>query len=195
MRNAAGFHMQPQDIRALEQQLIAITADADKLLDGLSEQHGTRRPGPKSWSIAECFDHLAKTNNVYLRAMKYPAEKARREKRLRKGPATPGIVGTLFAKTLEPPPGFGFPAPGSIKPGAGLTLQQSVSAFRESHERLRLFLIEHADLDLANIEFSNPLPFSSFTLAAAFHVLAAHERRHLWQSWNIRRGLTGPGAR
>lgn len=30
-----------------------------------------------------------------------------------------------------------------------------------------------------------------FSLATGLHVIAAHERRHLWQAWRVRRALEG----
>jgi hypothetical protein len=45
-----------------------------------------------------------------------------------------------------------------------------------------------AALDLAGIRFVNPfLPGVRFSLATGLHVIAAHERRHLWQAWRVRR--------
>jgi hypothetical protein len=59
-----------------------------------------------------------------------------------------------------------------------------------SQADVREFLRAHADLDLAGIRFPNPLVRSiRFSLATGLHVIAAHERRHLWQAWSVRRLL------
>jgi hypothetical protein len=40
------------------------------------------------------------------------------------------------------------------------------------------------------VRFPNPLVRGlRFSLATGLHVIAAHERRHLWQAWRIRRGM------
>jgi hypothetical protein len=33
-----------------------------------------------------------------------------------------------------------------------------------------------------------------FSLATGLHVLAAHERRHLWQAWRVREAATSAAA-
>ncbi len=117
----------PADIRGLLDQLEAAEREARALVAGLSEEQGTWRLEPGSWSISECFDHLATANRVYLVA---------------------------------------------------------------SQADVHAFLRGHADLDLAGIRFPNPLVRGvRFSLATGLHVIAAHERRHLWQAWKVRRML------
>jgi hypothetical protein len=44
-----------------------------------------------------------------------------------------------------------------------------------------------ADIDLARVTFPNPfIRGVRFSLATGLHVIAAHERRHLWQAWRVR---------
>jgi hypothetical protein len=50
------------------------------------------------------------------------------------------------------------------------------------------FLQRYAAIDLAHVVFPNPfIRGVRFSLATGLHVLAAHERRHLWQAWRVRR--------
>ena len=69
--------MAPDDIQRLEDQLDAAERDADALVAGVSEAIGTWRAAPGSWSMAECLDHLATANRVYLEAMREAATRAR----------------------------------------------------------------------------------------------------------------------
>ena len=67
---------------------------------GLTPEQGVWRAEPASWSIAQCLDHLATANRVYLRAMQPAAEDAlaaRPAKRRR--PAVPGLIGGWFVRT------------------------------------------------------------------------------------------------
>jgi hypothetical protein len=55
---------------------------------------------------------------------------------------------------------------------------------------VRTFLTRYADIDLAGVRFVNPfIRGIRFSLATGLHVIAAHDRRHLWQAWNVRRAL------
>ena len=179
-----------RDIAELDDQFEAIARDYAALVDGLDERSGTWRPEPSAWSVAECLDHLATANRAYLAEMRPAAAAARAAGRMRRGPAKPGIYGRLFAYTLDAPPKAWSKskAPTLIKPGPSPSLAAAATAFAASHEEARRFLRENADLDLAGITYVNPLARRLRpSLATGLHVLSAHERRHLWQAWNVRR--------
>jgi len=178
------------DIETLEEQLIAAKRDAQSVVAGLTGEQGTWRSDARSWSIAECLDHLAIGNRVYLRAMEEPAVRARTEGRQRRSPATPGLLGGWFVRTLEPPVRARLKAPRLIRPQKDPSLSDALADFVASQEKVRAFLRSYADIDLAGVRFPNPfVPGLRFSLATGLHVIAAHERRHLWQAWRVRRRL------
>ncbi len=182
----------PADIQELHDQLDAAERDAQAIVDGLTEEHGTLRPRAGAWSVSECLDHLATANRVYLRAMQEPADRARAHGRLRSRPAKPGAAGRLFLFTLEPPPQWWskLKAPRKIRPREAPPLADAFASFAASQAAVRAFLNSHADLDLTGIHFPNPFVRGiRFSLATGLHVITAHERRHLWQAWNVRRAI------
>ncbi len=180
----------PEDIAALDSAYEAIDRDARLVVAGMSEALGTWRAAPEKWTIAECLDHLASGNRVYLEAMRPAAGRAAAEGRTRRGPARPGLVGGWFSWLLEPParPLFRTKAPRKIRPRVSPPLAETAAAFLASHDEVRAFLREFAAIDLAGVTFPNPLVAGvRFSLASGLHILAAHDRRHLWQAWNVRR--------
>jgi hypothetical protein len=179
-----------RDIQDLGEALDAIERDARTLIDGLTEELGAWRAAAGSWSVAECLDHIGTGNSVYVRAMKPAAERALRSRRLRCRPAEPGLIGGWFVRLLEPPvnPGFRLKAPRAIRPRPSPPLQETFAQFLTSHDEVRTFLRQYADIDLAGVHFRNPFVRGiRFSLATGLHVLVAHERRHLWQAWRVRR--------
>ena len=185
------------DIQALDDALAAAEDDARALAAGLSEELGSWRPSASAWSIAECFDHLAVANTVYLQAMEPPAAQAKANGQARRRPAVPGIVGGWFVRMLEPPvkPRFRIKAPTKIEPRRNPALQDAVSAFLASQSGARNFLRTYADVDLTGVRFPNPFVGGvRFSLATGLHVIAAHDRRHLWQAWQVRRALQPAGG-
>jgi DinB superfamily len=185
------------DIKDLKDQLDAADRDAQALVADLNEERGGWRAGAGSWSVAECLDHLATTNRVYLHAMKEPAIRARERGRERRGPAKPGFVGRWFARTMEPPVKMRFrmKAPRLIKPRTAPALADAFAGFRTSQDEVRAFLLEYADLDLAGVRFPNPFVRGiRFSLATGLHVITAHQRRHLWQAWRVRRAAEAAAA-
>jgi DinB superfamily len=177
------------DIVALEDAFDAAERDARALVSGLTETLGAWRSDANSWSVAECLDHLAIANRVYLRAMQPVGERALTQGRRRRGPAQPGMIGGWFIRTLEPPvkPRFRGKAPQNIRPRRAPSLGDAIGQFLASQDEVRAFLRRYADLDLAGVRFPNPfIRGVRFTLATGLHVIAAHERRHLWQAWRVR---------
>jgi hypothetical protein len=178
------------DIRDLVEELAANEREAAKVVDGLSAERGVWRPSPAAWSVAECLDHLATANRVYLGELRPAAARARERGRLRRGAARPGLVGGWFVATLEPPPRplFKLKAPRKIQPRSSPPLADAYAGFITEHRAAAAFLSDNADLDLAHVRFVNPFVRGiRFSLATGLHVIAAHERRHLWQAWRVRR--------
>lgn len=178
----------PAELEKIIADLDAADRDARALVDGLDEAGGTWRQAPGRWSVAECLDHLAVANRVYLAAMSGPAEDARAKRRMRRGPARPGILGGLFVRSLEPPVRVKTPNPRLIVPRTSPPLDDAFRAFLASQEQVRAFVRKVADLDLAGVMFPNPfIGGLRWSLATGLHVIPAHDRRHLWQAWNVRR--------
>ena len=109
----------PSELQKLDEALAAAKGEASALVDGLPEPLAAWRADEGSWSVAECLDHLATANRVYLAAMRPSAEQALRDGRRRRGPAQPGLIGGWFVKYLEPPvkPRLKSKAPRTIRPG------------------------------------------------------------------------------
>jgi len=180
----------PTDLQRLDEALDAAERDARALVAGLTDTGGGWRAEPGSWSVAECLDHLATANRVYLAAMAPAAAQARSDRRERRGPAEPGLVGGWFVRYLEPPvkARLKSKAPRTIRPRTAPALGDAFAAFLASHGEVRTFLRTYAGIDLAGVRFPNPfIRGVRFSLATGLHVIAAHERRHLWQAWRVRR--------
>jgi hypothetical protein len=179
----------PADLQRLDDALGAAERDARALVAGLTEAQGAWRESAGSWSVAECLDHLATANRVYLGAMQPSAAWALGDRRARRGPAQPGLVGGWFVKYLEPPvkAALKSKAPRVIRPRTAPALSDAITAFLASQDDMRTFLRTYADIDLTGVRFPNPfIRGVRFSLATGLHVIAAHERRHLWQAWRVR---------
>lgn len=189
-------HSSHPDIEALRAAFDAAERDARALVTGLTEERGTWRADPGSWSVAECLDHLAVANGVYLRAMGPASENALVRGRLRRGPAVPGPVGRLVVWTFEPPVKryLKLRAPGKIRPRSGPRLSDAAAAFFGSQDEIRAFLSRFEEIDLAGVHFPNPfIRGVRFSLATGLHILAAHERRHLAQAARVKEAAEEAG--
>lgn len=176
------------DLRNLLDALDAAERDARALKDGLTSSQGAWRESPGSWSVAECLDHLATANRVYLAAMEPSAAQARSAGSRRRGPAQPGVLGGWFVRFLEPPVKRKGKAPRKIRPRTGPALDDAFTSFLATQNDVRAFVRTYGEIDLARVRFPNPfIRGLRLSLATGLHVIAAHERRHLWQAWRVRR--------
>jgi len=181
-----------EELQRLGQELDAAQADAAALVQGLDAAGGAWRREPGSWSIAECLDHLATANRVYLRVMQPAAERARERGKLRRGPAVPGMLGRWFVNWMEPPvrPRMRGKSPRLIRPREQPPLESAYADFLHQQDQVRAFIAAYADIDLAGVTFPNPfITGLRWSLATGLNVIPSHERRHLWQAWNVRKAL------
>lgn len=177
----------PEDLGELQVQLEASDHEAQALLRDLDEEQLNWRPDERSWSIAQCIDHLNVTNRVYLVPIRHAIEEARRKGVVRKGPIHPGFFGRWFVATLEPPPKRKLPAPRKIVPAVRKGKAELIEEWRRAQADLATLLREAAGIDLNGTRFVNPfISVIRFSVGTGFQVIAAHERRHLWQAGQVR---------
>lgn len=178
------------DLRELLQQLDAADDEARRVLDGLANGLDSWRPRTSSWSVAQCLGHLAITNRLYLQTMTTSAERARQHGSRRTKPARPGWIGRWFVRMLEPPvhPRMKVATKAVADPEPTITGEAALAEFLDSQQDVRQFIARYAEIELASVRFVNPfVPGVRFSLATGLHVIPAHNRRHFWQAWQVRR--------
>ena len=177
----------PDDVQKLIEDMNAADRVAEELSAGLSDEDFFWRPdGGKRWSVALCLDHLAVANDIYGRAIETGIADARARGWQRKGPMAPGFFGRKFAESLEPPAKRRTRAPGKIKPQDARGRTEILTAYRAAHDRVRELLVEAATLDANRATFQNPfIGIVRMKVSSGFHVIAAHDRRHLWQAQQV----------
>lgn len=172
------------------QQILAELADLDRraaeMVRALSNDQLNWKPNATEWSIAQCLDHLAKSNYEYSAALHRAIEQARQEPVSAPAPLRPGVFGRTFVRALEPPPRQKMKAPKKIIPSDCMDKDEVLRRFLESEEAMREVVRDGAGLDLNRIRFKNPFFwFLRFTVGTGLLIIAAHNRRHLWQAQTI----------
>jgi DinB superfamily len=171
------------ELDELRIQFEQVSSEADALVDSLRDEQFHWRPAPDVWSIAECLDHLNVTARVYLPKFDEGIAEATRVGAYGRGPFRSSWIGRVLIRTSEPPTRVRMKAPQLFLPAPGLP---------RHHVRrtLRGYQVEFVDrlnrangLDLARARVTSPVSrWLGFSLCAAFALMAAHERRHLWQA-------------
>ena len=172
------------DIEEILTALHAVTSQAEKLCASASPEALQRLPEPGRWSAAQCLAHLAVSNFAYANAMRSASKPALHlHNHERSGPIRVGLLSRWFLAYMEPPAGRRLRAPRAIAPPPFVEVGAALREFQRSQAAVIELLMECRHLDLNKIRFPNPfVPGLRFTVGAGFLIIAAHERRHIWQA-------------
>ena len=176
----------PDDLAAILQGLEESDRQARSLIAELDEERFNWRPDERSWSVAQCLDHLNVGNRIYLESMRSALEAAQTKGSSRRGPIQQRALERWFVRTLEPPPRRRLPAPRKIVPALRKSRAEVGEEWTRNQTQLRDLLYRAAPLDLNQTRFVNPfLRFLRFSVGTGFLVIDAHERRHLLQARKV----------
>jgi len=164
------------------------SAQAQDLAGGLSEPALNWQPnGGKAWSVAQCLDHLAIMNRMYVKALQDAVANNEDQLEPRTVPIQPsGWFTRLFIRYDEPPPKIKLPAPKKIAPPSQLT-SAVVSDFQTLQRQLADFVREWGEADLGDLKVKDPLFPLHLTADTQLLIIAAHNRRHLWQAEQVKK--------
>jgi hypothetical protein len=165
-------------------QLEAARAHLRRLAGPLDDARWAARPGPGRWSVGECVAHLNATSAHYLPRLAHRLEGLAPDGG--QGPFRRDLVGRLFAWSMEPPVRLRFRAPRPFLPGAPPPREPALATFERLQDELVALLAGADSLPLDRVRVSSPVSRRvRFSLLSAFAVLAAHQRRHLWQAERV----------
>ncbi len=161
---------------------------AGTLVSGLAATALNWQPdGGKSWSIAQCLQHLAIMNVIYVNALRQAVENNRDQLEPRRNPMEPsGWLTRLFIGYEEPPPKLKLPAPRKILPPSTVTTDV-LGEFEGAQKGIADFVREWGDADLGDLRLRDPLFPLHFTADTLLLIMSAHNRRHLWQAENVKK--------
>ena len=148
------------------------------------------------WSIAECIVHLNLFSEVFLAAIQTACARARREELFGDGPYKMDLVGRLLKFALEPPSKWTAITTARFEPLVVEPLEKVIPGFIELQSELIGLVISSAGLDLNRIKITSPVSnHVRYNLYSCFQIIAAHQRRHLWQADRSRSFLLSDGMR
>ena len=172
------------EIDQFRSQFEQLSAEADALTNPLSDEQFLWRPGPDSWSIAECLDHLNATARVYLPALDEGISDAIRRGVYSEGPFKYNWLGRLsvrFSKSR-----VRLTAADDMLPGTNRTRHEILAAFHAYQVQYIDRLRQANGVDLARARVRMPLnSWLRIPLGSGFEVMLVHSRRHLAQASRV----------
>jgi len=155
--------------------------DARNLLTYSEEEALSKRRSPSSWSALECIVHLNLATQAMLPGMRDAVEAA---------PATSSatqtfkmdLPGRLLAWSLEPPVLIKMKAPTVAQPLNSPGPEPALQEFEQLHDELIRLVHASAGKQIDQQKMKSPFANMHYNVYSAFRIIAAHDRRHLWQA-------------
>jgi hypothetical protein len=172
------------ELAEYQNQFNANRQQALEICAGLSSAQLNLRPGPDAWSVAECLSHLNISARLYVDQIMPAIERARQRGLMGQGPYKYGIMARWLTRTMEPPPRRKYKVPRRFTdPSSTHDIDRVLTDFDAAGEDWNRCLEAANGLHLARVKVRSPAsPLMRFPLGSLFAMMAAHERRHLWQA-------------
>jgi hypothetical protein len=167
----------------LARQLDRVSEQARALGTEFRPEELSEPPAPGAWSAADNLMHLTVSSRALIPRMSRTLGKLEAEGLRSPHPSRPDWMGRLYAWALEPPVRLKVRAPRPFVPPLGTPASDALEAFLAEQAGLRALAEQSAGLDLEGRKVPSPVSrYIRYNVCAAFHILLAHERRHLWQA-------------
>jgi hypothetical protein len=174
------------EIQQLRDEFQQVAAEATALAARLTAVQFAWKPAADVWSIGECFSHLNATARQCLPKLDEGISEGVRDGLYAEGPFRYGWVDRFLVHASQPPSRWHVPSPAAFLPVPGESRDEILTAFDAAQAQFADRLRRAHGLDLVRIRVTSPVTrWRRFSLGAAFAVLAAHERRHLWQARRV----------
>ena len=165
----------------------AIAKDAAATFGSLGRDQLNWKPATKSWSVAQCFDHLMTINSMYFPLFERMRSNDVSNTFWEKYSPLSGFFGRYLKKTLSPEYPKKMKTTRKAYPSASDLDGKIISQFGE-HQR---HLAEHIgqispEIDLRKTIITSPLlSFVTYSLDDTLTILTVHEHRHLLQAQRV----------
>ena len=179
----------------VESELTAATERARSLVDSTPARLFTVRPALTQWSAAECIAHLSVSTEMFLPVLRRVLDDARNRHLSGNGDPHMDVLGRILRWFLEPPVRTRIKTTAAFVPKSIRAKSEALAEFAALQTQLTDLLRSANDLPIGKLKITSPFDSRvKYNVYSGFLILAAHQRRHLWQAEQavaaLRRGQT-----
>ena len=163
----------------------AVAEDAKATFAPLSNEQLNWKPGEKSWSVAQCLDHIIKTNEQFYPEFAKLASGTRKNSLWESISPLSGWGGRFLIKAVSEDankakaPSKSIVPPSDIDAGIVDKFCEHIAAVNEKVKTV-------ADVDRKKTVVTSPfLAIFTYTLDDAYTVLVEHSKRHIRQAKRV----------
>lgn len=175
------------DLPLCLQAMAAIEADLAKLTANLTAGQFQAPPRAGGWSIGYCIEHLILSGNAFLVKWDAAIHAARPGGRQSDGPFRYSWLGRGILRFAEPPYRVKVKTTRPFDPSSRRPMEETVRRFLKMHQEIAVRLSASRGLDATRVKVRSPfVSWLWYPLGLSFDLALTHERRHLWQAWQVR---------
>jgi len=165
----------------------AIAQDAATTFGGLGRDQLNWKPATKSWSVAQCIDHLMTINSMYFPLFERMRSNDMSNTFWERYSPLSGFFGRYLIKTLSPEYPKKMKTTRKAYPSASDLDGTIISQFGEHQRQLGEHIRQISpEVDLQKTIITSPLlGFVTYSLDDTLTILTVHERRHLLQARRV----------
>lgn len=162
-----------------------ITKDVKKKFLVLSSDELNWKPDPKSWSVAECFQHLIFTNGLYLKHFD-DVSKTESGNGKDSNDYKHSLWGKLILYFVNPKTKMKSKTSASFHPSSSKVEPDVLKKYLEQHDQLTKAISGMKNLDLSRLKMASPINDKiKYNLGDAIKILVLHDQRHILQAERV----------
>ncbi|MBK9155025.1 MAG: DinB family protein [Chloracidobacterium sp.] len=170
-----------------KRELASVADEAKAAFGPLSPEQLNWKPAEKSWSIAQCFDHLITTHSLYIPLFERLAAGDHKPGIFEKVSPFSGFFGRFLIKSMRPENTKKMKTTAKAEPSKSEIGGDIIERFAE-HQGQVIELIERIPdgTDPAKAIITSPLlSIVTYSLADTYTILSVHCQRHLGQAKRV----------
>ena len=172
-----------------------VADDAREAFGSLSAEQLNWRPSEKSWSVAQCFDHLITTHSLYFPIFERLTFGSYRRSAWAGISPFSGFFGRFLVRSLDPGNVKPMKTTGKARPSSSDIGSDIIDRFGGHQEKLAAHIsLIPGEIDSAKTVITSPLmSFVTYSLADALELIDVHCKRHFGQARRVTESTGFPG--
>lgn len=170
-------------LHELEDQFSDIAGRFQTLVRSSGDDLCCSPPAPGSWSAVQCLHHLNISSDAYFPVWQQVISNAGPRKTEFHAPYKVDFWGRLLSWILEPPARIRSKTPLHLEPDERCDATEALNGFMDRQERIIATLHRCRGRAIDQVRMASPAdPRIRYSIWSSFVIVAAHQRRHLWQA-------------
>ena len=171
------------NISAICSELRKTAYDSKKEFGGLSAEQLNWKPSEKEWSVAQSFQHLIVTNELYFPNIQSAVDGRHRNNVYSKIPFVTDLISFAMKNSLNPKQSRKMKTFRMFQPSASNLPVTIIDDYVTNQNKLIDLVEASRHLDINRIKIAEPIsPALNLRLGNAFEILAMHGERHFLQA-------------